>query len=121
MDHGREQVELPSFSAVLLLRELLEVRLWFDIFFIAALDTSLGAIAYGVGHMNQAGNLSAWRWLFILEGLPCLILSVAIFFFLPKYPETAQWLTEEEKSILQASFGANISRGYATLQVPKNV
>ncbi|PCH06174.1 Major facilitator superfamily domain, general substrate transporter [Penicillium occitanis (nom. inval.)] len=70
-----------------------------------------GAIAYGVGHMNQAGNLSAWRWLFILEGLPCLILSVAIFFFLPKYPETSKWLTEGEKSILQASFGANISRG----------
>ncbi|KAF3401382.1 hypothetical protein DPV78_005136 [Talaromyces pinophilus] len=70
-----------------------------------------GAIAYGVGHMNQAGNLSAWRWLFILEGLPCLVLSVAIFFFLPKYPETSKWLTEGEKSILQASFGANISRG----------
>lgn len=25
-----------------------------------------GAIAYGVGHMNRTGGLSAWRWLFIL-------------------------------------------------------
>jgi hypothetical protein len=25
-----------------------------------------GAIAFGVGHMNQTSGLSAWRWLFIL-------------------------------------------------------
>lgn len=27
-----------------------------------------GALAYGVGHMNGAGGLEGWRWLFILEG-----------------------------------------------------
>ncbi|MCV5132937.1 hypothetical protein OFL98_30050, partial [Escherichia coli] len=29
-----------------------------------------GAIAYGIGHMNGASGLSAWRWLFIIEGAP---------------------------------------------------
>ncbi|KAJ5634119.1 hypothetical protein N7528_001961 [Penicillium herquei] len=70
-----------------------------------------GAIAYGVGHMNQVGGLNAWRWLFILEGLPCILLAVAIFFFLPSYPEKAKWLTDEEKELLRASFGENIPRG----------
>ncbi|KAJ5727168.1 hypothetical protein N7493_004988, partial [Penicillium malachiteum] len=70
-----------------------------------------GAIAYGVGHMNQVGGLNAWRWLFILEGLPCILLAVAIFFFLPSYPEKAKWLTDEEKEILRSSFGENIPRG----------
>lgn len=70
-----------------------------------------GAIAYGVGNMNQVGGLTAWRWLFILEGLPCIILAVAIFFFLPSYPEKAKWLNEEEKSILNASFGGNAFSG----------
>ena len=71
----------------------------------------IGAIAYGVGHMNHVGGLEAWRWLFILEGLPCVILAVAIFFFLPSYPEKAEWLTDEEKDILRSSFHENIPRG----------
>ena len=58
-----------------------------------------GAIAYGVGHMNQAGGLSAWRWLFILEGMPSIFSSVAVFFLLPDYPETAKWLSEGEKAL----------------------
>ncbi|KAJ5729293.1 uncharacterized protein N7483_003801 [Penicillium malachiteum] len=70
-----------------------------------------GAIAYGVGHMNQVGGLNAWRWLFILEGLPCILVAIAIFFFLPSYPENAKWLTDEEKEILRSSFGENIPRG----------
>ncbi|KAI2677462.1 hypothetical protein LCP963914a_8120 [Penicillium roqueforti] len=70
-----------------------------------------GAIAYGVAHMNGAGGLQAWRWLFIIEGLPCLVLAVAIFFFLPSYPEKANWLTAEDKAILKASFGNNVARG----------
>lgn len=61
--------------------------------------------------MNRVGDLKAWQWLFILEGLPCLILAVAILFFLPSYPEKANWLTLEEKSLLRSSFGENIPRG----------
>ncbi|KAB8230982.1 major facilitator superfamily domain-containing protein [Aspergillus alliaceus] len=49
-----------------------------------------GAIAYGVGHMNQVGDLPAWRWLFILEGAPCILLAISILLFLPSYPEKAK-------------------------------
>ncbi|KAJ7127545.1 putative MFS transporter [Mycena crocata] len=58
-----------------------------------------GAIAFGVGHMNRTGGLSAWRWLFILEGLPSCLSSILVFFLLPDYPETARWLTEEERKL----------------------
>ncbi|KAJ5278666.1 hypothetical protein N7478_004038 [Penicillium angulare] len=70
-----------------------------------------GAIAYGVGHLNGSGGLQAWRWLFIIEGLPCILLAVAIFLFLPSYPEKAKWLTAEDMAILKASFGKNMARG----------
>ncbi|KAK8112677.1 MFS transporter [Apiospora sp. TS-2023a] len=58
-----------------------------------------GAIAYGVGHMNQAGGLSAWRWLFIIEGAPSCLSALFVFLFLPDYPEGAKWLSEEERAI----------------------
>ncbi|KAI5247101.1 putative MFS transporter [Aureobasidium subglaciale] len=58
-----------------------------------------GAIAYGVGHMNGTGGLSAFRWLFILEGLPSLLSAPLVWFFLPDYPETVKWLSPEEKAL----------------------
>jgi hypothetical protein len=49
--------------------------------------------------MNGAGNLSAFRWLFILEGLPSLLSSPLVYFFLPDYPETTPWLSPSEKAL----------------------
>lgn len=60
---------------------------------------SIGAIAYGVGHMNGTSGLSAWRWLFILEGLPSILSAVAVFFLLPDYPETSSWLSVDDKRL----------------------
>ncbi|KAL1744287.1 major facilitator superfamily domain-containing protein [Schizophyllum fasciatum] len=56
-----------------------------------------GAIAYGVSHMDYLHGLSAWRWLFILEGVPSAGLAVPILFLLPDYPETARWLSAGER------------------------
>ncbi|KAG7449539.1 putative MFS transporter [Guyanagaster necrorhizus] len=58
-----------------------------------------GAIAYGIAHMEGSGGLSAWRWLFILEGIPSVVLAFPIWFYLPDYPETASWLSPEEKAL----------------------
>ncbi|KAI0136215.1 major facilitator superfamily domain-containing protein [Xylariales sp. AK1849] len=58
-----------------------------------------GAIAYGIGHMNQASGLSAWRWLFIIEGIPSCLSAVLVWFILPDYPERAKWLSETEKDL----------------------
>jgi hypothetical protein len=49
--------------------------------------------------MNGTAGLSAWRWLFILEGLPSLLSAIAVFFLLPDYPETTSWLTEQDKKL----------------------
>jgi hypothetical protein len=35
-----------------------------------------GAIAFGVGHMNQVGSMSAWRWLFILGNYRWIIAAL---------------------------------------------
>ena len=56
-----------------------------------------GAIAYGIGHMNQAAGLSAWRWLFIIEGVPSCLSAIAVWFVLPDYPE--EWLKGADRDI----------------------
>lgn len=71
-----------------------------------------GAIAYGVGHMNGTHGLSAWRWLFILEGIPSCLSSVLVFFFLPDYPETVKWLNSEEKELAIKRLATEGSHGH---------
>ncbi|OTA99658.1 hypothetical protein M426DRAFT_324976 [Hypoxylon sp. CI-4A] len=71
-----------------------------------------GAIAYGIGHMNQAGGLSAWRWLFIIEGIPSCLSSVLVWFFMPDYPEGAQWLTVQERDLAVQRLLVEGSKGH---------
>ncbi|KAI1401287.1 MFS general substrate transporter [Hypoxylon fuscum] len=59
-----------------------------------------GFLAYAVGFMDGLGGLSGWRWLFLIEGLPAIALSVFAL-WLPDYPETARILTDKEREYLQ--------------------
>jgi hypothetical protein len=72
-----------------------------------------GAIAFGVGHMNGAQGLSAWRWLFIIEGAPSCASAVLVWFLLPDYPETAKWLTVDEKELAAQRLVLEGSKGSA--------
>ena len=41
--------------------------------------------------------LQGWRWLFVLEGLPAIVLGVVAFFFLTDWPRQAAWLAPEQR------------------------
>ncbi|CAH0055990.1 unnamed protein product [Clonostachys solani] len=56
-----------------------------------------GLLAYAIGYMDGLGGLPGWRWLFLLEGLPAIMLSFVALWKLPNYPETAKILNEEER------------------------
>lgn len=58
-----------------------------------------GLLAFAISYMDQLGGLSGWRWLFLLEGLPAILLAF-VAFGLPDYPATAKMLTEEERVFL---------------------
>ncbi|KAJ5708120.1 hypothetical protein N7488_007921 [Penicillium malachiteum] len=73
-----------------------------------------GAIAYGVGHMNGAQGLSAWRWLFIIEGVPSCASAFLVWLFLPDYPETANWLSTDEKELAAYRLQTEGSHGSAS-------
>jgi MFS transporter, ACS family, tartrate transporter len=42
-------------------------------------------------------SLAGWRWLFILEGIPAVLLGVACLWYLTDRPQQAHWLPLEEK------------------------
>ena len=58
-----------------------------------------GAIMDG---MQGLGGMAGWQWLFVLEGLPTIVLGVVVLCVLPDRPRDASWLDEEEKASLEA-------------------
>ena len=56
-------------------------------------------------------GLAGWQWLFILEGLPSVLLGVGVWFNLPDGPRDARWLSAEEKLLLAQSLAREAARG----------
>lgn len=46
--------------------------------------------------MDGIGGLHGWQWLFVIEGIPTVLLGIFIFFALPNSPAKASWLEPEE-------------------------
>jgi ACS family tartrate transporter-like MFS transporter len=44
------------------------------------------------------GGLKGWQWLFLLEGIPAVLLGLIVPLLLAEGPEEVRWLTREEKS-----------------------
>jgi D-galactonate transporter len=61
-----------------------------------------------LGHFTggQAG-LAGWQWLFLLQGLPTMVLGVAVFFILSDGLRHAAWLSPEEKGAMQRALDAD--------------
>ncbi|EUC51362.1 hypothetical protein COCMIDRAFT_79405 [Bipolaris oryzae ATCC 44560] len=72
-------------------------------------NTFSGALAYGITSGNP--SFAKWRVLFLVEGLPTVVMSVVTWFFLPDSPEKARFLTEEEKAVAKARGVAQAGTG----------
>ncbi|KGD92409.1 major facilitator transporter [Achromobacter sp. RTa] len=65
---------------------------------------------------SGAHGLDGWQWMFLLEGLPCVLLGVAAYRYLDDKPAEARWLGTEEKALLAAdleSRGAQQKHSFA--------
>jgi ACS family tartrate transporter-like MFS transporter len=69
--------------------------------------TVIGAPVSGalLGLHGLAG-IEGWRWLFIIEGVPAVLLGVAALFFLTDRPKDAAWLSASERSALEQLLAA---------------
>jgi MFS family permease len=50
--------------------------------------------------MDGTFGLQGWKWLFIAEGMPAILLGLVVLRVLADRPETATWLSAEEKAAL---------------------
>ncbi|KAI6783400.1 MFS transporter prlL [Emericellopsis cladophorae] len=64
-----------------------------------------GLLATAISFLNGKAGLSGWRWLFILEGIPAVLVGVMVWFWLPDYPQTAAWLTPHERAFAVKRLG----------------
>ncbi len=50
--------------------------------------------------LSGANGWAGWQWMFLLEGIPSVLVGVIVFFYLDDRIERAKWLTREEKDLL---------------------
>src|SRR6478672_1273353 len=54
-------------------------------------------------YFDGVGGLHGWQWLFLVQGLPAIILGFLVFFLLEDKPSDANWLSRDEKQLLDDS------------------
>jgi ACS family tartrate transporter-like MFS transporter len=57
--------------------------------------------------MDGIGGLKGWQWLFIIEGLPAVAATFFVLHYLTDRPQTANWLSTQEKAWLEAQLAAD--------------
>jgi D-galactonate transporter len=104
---------LGAFEAGLYPGVILYLTYWFPArrraqmlgFFMTAIPVAgiLSGVLSGwiMGSVGGA-RLANWQWLFLLEGVPSIIMGLLTLFILDDKPDQAQWLTEDEKRLVLA-------------------
>jgi ACS family tartrate transporter-like MFS transporter len=86
--------------------------------FLTALMGLLGGPLGGqLVRLNGVYGLHGWQWLFLIEGLPSVLLGFTVWFLLPDGPQDAPWLTEEEKAWVKSKIDAENSESHRVQHV----
>ncbi|XMA13957.1 hypothetical protein WAI453_006748 [Rhynchosporium graminicola] len=67
-------------------------------------------LAYGISYMDGLGGMSAWQWVYLLEGIMTILFSFIVYAVLPDYPKSPRsnkWLTAREQEYLEVRLSEN--------------
>src|SRR6201991_667796 len=74
------------------------------------LSTVIGAPISGLLlGLDGVMGLKGWQWLFILEGIPSVLLGIVTWFYLTDRPEKADWLSAEQKAWLKTRLDSELA------------
>lgn len=79
---------------------------------------AMGSFAAPLLALDGRLGLHGWQWLLIAEGVPSVLLAVLLVIALPDRPETATWLSEDERSWLLQTLAKEVA---AVGAVPHNI
>ncbi|KAF9463034.1 major facilitator superfamily domain-containing protein [Collybia nuda] len=78
----------------------------------AALAGAFGGIlAFAIGKMDGIGGRKGWEWIFIIEGVLTIFVSLIAYFLVPTWSHKAKFLTEPERERLLARLRADSDAG----------
>jgi MFS transporter, ACS family, tartrate transporter len=61
-----------------------------------------GPLSGALLKLNGVAGLKGWQWIFLVEGLPSVLLGIVTLFYLTDRPEQARWLLPAEREWLAA-------------------
>jgi MFS family permease len=73
-----------------------------SMFYIGAALASVIGLPLSGSILNMHGffDIEGWRWLFLLEGIPAVLLGIATYFYLDDAPQQAKWLEPPQRQWL---------------------
>jgi predicted MFS family arabinose efflux permease len=60
-----------------------------------------GPVSGWLMSMDAPGGMAGWRWMFLGEAAPTILLGIAAFFYFPNTPADARWLSAGERDWLE--------------------
>jgi MFS family permease len=73
----------------------------------AALASVIGLPLSGAFlHLDGMAGVAGWRWLFLLEGIPAVVLGIVVLRYLPDSPQSTHWLDSAQKNWLARTIAA---------------
>ncbi len=92
-------------------------RITSTLFLASAFAGLLGAPVSGLvlGHMDGLLDLRGWHWLFLLGGVPCVLLGVLVLGVLKDRVADAPWLTAAEKTLLSSRIARHEANTHGSL------
>jgi MFS transporter, ACS family, tartrate transporter len=76
-----------------------------------------GPLSGALLSLNGVLGLAGWQWLFLVEGLPAILLGMIVLVYLTDRPETADWLNSAEKNWLVSALAAERTSRHGALPV----
>jgi MFS family permease len=84
----------------------------FSIFHSAAICSTVAVGLSGgfvLDHMSGQWGVAGWRWMFLIQAIPTVLMGCLAFVVLPDGPDTARWLSAQQRRLIQDDVARDVA------------